>query len=113
MEQDKQAIEAIAKLPRIRTCVKCKYWKTCIRTLGSNLSFNSDDYSEMLCQAEVDTIFNKLASLGYVKLADSQTPPKFSFSEEPPNMRFGYQKAQSDMLSVDSEGCKWVRVRVK
>ncbi len=26
-----------------------------------------------------------------------QSLPKFSFSEEPPNMRFGYQTAQKDM----------------
>ena len=37
---------------------------------------------------------------GYVQLAEDQSLLKFSFSEEPPNMRFGYQQAQQDMLKA-------------
>jgi hypothetical protein len=55
-----------------------------------------------------------LTSLGYVKLADEQKLPKVQvqFTGVINYKQIGV-KAQQDMLKVDSEGCKWVRVRVK
>mgnify|MGYP001617390761 CR=1 FL=1 len=47
-----------------------------------------------------DTILTLVKEAGYVKLAKDQSLPVFSFSEEPPNMRFGSQQAQQDMLNA-------------
>ena len=47
-----------------------------------------------------ELVLKELKEAGYVKLAEDQSLPRFSFSEEPPNMRFGYQKAQQDMLKA-------------
>ena len=41
-----------------------------------------------------DQILKEFESAGYVKLAENQELPKFEFSEESPNMRFGWQLCQ-------------------
>jgi hypothetical protein len=67
-------------------------------------------------------ILESLTSLGYVKLADEQKLPECQaceiigdteYNQRIKFYRDGYLKAQHDMLSVDSEGCTYRRVRIK
>jgi hypothetical protein len=82
MTEDKD-IEAIAKY--IHTdCVECKTGK-----------------AEMLLL--------ELKFLGYVKLAEQKLPP---YEGSYDDLKECYEEAQQDMLSVDSEGCAYRRVKV-
>jgi len=90
-----------------------------LESLSCPLLINPQDISDMAKEMgykspeEVDAACNDASNMtleaiemgkistGYVKLAEDQTLPKFSFSEEPPNMRFGYQQAQQDMLAAN------------
>jgi hypothetical protein len=95
--KDKQAIEAIAK-EIDSDCIDCTYSRVC--EPGN-------------CIADLDKaamILQTLASLGYVKLADEQKLPSYDTNTRDLML---VNTVQQDMLSVDSEGCKWVRVRVK
>ena len=54
--------EMLYKLPRIKTCSGCIYWKTCARTDPLNWGKHPKDYPEMLCQKEADIILSKVSA---------------------------------------------------
>jgi len=97
MTEDKQAIEAIAK-------ALAKEW-------------NHEDLGEATIKDNARELLQTLASLGYVKLAEQKLPENETIIIQDASfdsfLQRGYKIAQQDMLSVDSEGCAYRRVKVK
>jgi hypothetical protein len=60
-------VELLYKLPRIKTCAKCAYYKTCPRTDPLNWGKDDRDYPEMLCQKEADIILSTILTNGVLK----------------------------------------------
>ena len=63
--------EMLYKLPRIKTCSGCIYWKTCARTDPLNWGKHPEDYPEMLCQKEADIILSKVSASFSAQLAEA------------------------------------------
>jgi hypothetical protein len=73
----------------------------------SGLVSMADIYSSLKAQIA------KLKDKGYVQLAKDQTPPELNNELFSISFNSGYKAGQQDMLSVDSEGCAYKRVKVK
>ena len=99
--EDKQAIEAIANIisPTIKNYVLGYIHN--LSQLDVEVKRNSDFITTSILQT--------LTSLGYVKLAEQKLPP---YEGSYDDLKECYEEAQQDMLSVDSEGCAYRRVKV-
>lgn len=113
MTEDKEAIEAIAK--EIYGVSLMADWDGVDE--DDKPDIDKDWYEFVIHHGDVDfwlnsakSLIQTLASLGYVRMVEQKLPQKL-----PVHSTFygdGYQDAQQAMLSIDSEGCKWVRVFV-
>ena len=117
--EDKQAIEAIAKacwqdhyFPQLQSHT---YDKVTWESTGKFIKDECYKFATKLLQTLTSLGYKSPEELkGYVKLADEQKLPGKRYTvPESEALSFTEDAVRQDMLSVDKEGCKWVRVRVK
>ena len=62
-----------------------------------------DDCQELrddgFCAVDSEKAAAQILALGLVEIDPDQTPPEFDFSEEAPNMRFGYYLCRDRMIA--------------